>query len=182
MALLTICHSPLQRGGVGAVYLGAGGQGTETQAYYGQHGKSQQDGGLRAPSSNNQKEYLKGRTVVCNRWNRCFALCAFVFLNTNYRELSKQDGGLRAPSSSKKQGYSLPSPTGRGWGWGCSQRGLGVGLPFCIFMQYRKRFLKPIKLHSESLGFRLRNQGFQGVKPRVSGPKTKGFANERYQL
>ena len=34
MALLTICHSPLQRGGVGAVYLGAGGQGTETQAYY----------------------------------------------------------------------------------------------------------------------------------------------------
>ena len=38
--------------------------------------------------------------------------------------------------------------------------GAGEGLPFCIFMQYRKRFLKPIKLQSESLGFRLRNQGF----------------------
>ena len=35
MALLTMCHSPLQRGEEGgAVYLGAGGQGTETQAYY----------------------------------------------------------------------------------------------------------------------------------------------------
>ena len=35
MALLTMCHSPFQRGEEGgAVYLGDGGQGTETQAYY----------------------------------------------------------------------------------------------------------------------------------------------------
>ena len=39
--------------------------------------------------------------------------------------------GLRAPSSNKKQGYLLPSPTGRGWGVGLplsNGEGLGVGL------------------------------------------------------
>ena len=35
MALLTMCHSPFQRGKGGAVYLGAGEQGTETLFYYG---------------------------------------------------------------------------------------------------------------------------------------------------
>ena len=42
--------------------------------------------------------------------------------------------------------------------------------------------MKGIKLQSESMGFRLRNQGFQDVKPRVLGCKTHGFANEKYQL
>lgn len=32
------------------------------------------------------------------------------------------------------------------------------------------------------MGFRLRNQGFQDVKPRVLGCETHGFANEKYQL
>ena len=32
------------------------------------------------------------------------------------------------------------------------------------------------------MGFRLRNQGFQNVKPWVLGRKTHGFANEKYQL
>jgi hypothetical protein len=32
------------------------------------------------------------------------------------------------------------------------------------------------------MGFRLRNQGLQDVKPRVLGRKTLGFGNEKYQL
>ena len=36
--------------------------------------------------------------------------------------------GLRAPSSNNKQGYSLPSPTGRGWGWGSLSNGEGMGV------------------------------------------------------
>ena len=60
-----------------------------------------------------------------------------------------EDGARRPPSYYDLQGYLLPSPTGRGRGWG-----------FCIFMQYCKCFLIPLKLHSESLGFRLWNQGF----------------------
>lgn len=34
-ALLAMCHSPFQRGEGGAVYLGAGEQGTESLFYYG---------------------------------------------------------------------------------------------------------------------------------------------------
>ena len=44
------------------------------------------------------------------------------------------------------------------------------------------RLLKGIKLQSESMGFRLRNQGFQDAKPRVLGRETHAFANEKYQL
>ena len=66
---------------------------------------------------------------------------------------------------------SVPCSTGRWRGWG-----------FCIFMQYCERFLKPIKLQSESMGFRLWKQGFQDVKPRVLGCETKGFANEGYHF
>ncbi len=43
-----------------------------------------------------------------------------------------------SPTRSK----GIHSPLRRGWG-------------FCIFMQYCERFLKPIKLQSESMGFRL---------------------------
>ena len=52
----------------------------------------------------------------------------------------------------------------------------------CINIQYGEWIVKPIKLQSESMGFRLRNQGFQDAKPRVLGGETHAFANEKYQL
>ena len=65
-----------------------------------------------------------------------------------------------------------PLSDGEGLGWGC----------FCINIQKWNCAAKGIKLQSESMGFRLRNQGFQDVKPRVLGCETHGFANEKYQL
>ena len=52
----------------------------------------------------------------------------------------------------------------------------------CINIQYGEWIEKPIKLQSESMGFRLRNQGFQDAKPRALGRETHAFANEKYQL
>ena len=52
----------------------------------------------------------------------------------------------------------------------------------CINIQHGEWIEKPIKLQSESMGFRLRNQGFQNAKPWVLGGETHGFANEKYQL
>ena len=42
--------------------------------------------------------------------------------------------------------------------------------------------LKALVSCCKTKGFRMRNQGFQDVKPRVSGRETKGFSTERYQL
>ena len=42
--------------------------------------------------------------------------------------------------------------------------------------------LKALVSGCKTKGFRMRNQGFQDVKPRVLGCKTHGFANEKYQL
>ncbi len=53
---------------------------------------------------------------------------------------------------------------------------------FCINIQHGEWIVKPIKLQSESMGFRLRNQGFQDAKAWVLGGKTHAFANEKYQL
>ena len=77
--------------------------------------------------------------------------------------------GLRALFSSKKRGYLLPSPTGRGKP---PNGGAGEGLLIwgsehwhevvlyiysfsCINIQYEEWVVKPIKLQSESMGFRL---------------------------
>ena len=52
----------------------------------------------------------------------------------------------------------------------------------CINIQHGEWIVKPIKLQSESMGFRLRNQGFQDAKPRVLGGENHAFANEKYQF
>ena len=52
----------------------------------------------------------------------------------------------------------------------------------CINIQYGEWIEKPIKLQSESMGFRLRNQGFQDAKAWVLGRETHAFAHEKYQL
>ena len=65
--------------------------------------------------------------------------------------------GLCALFSNKKQGYLLPSPTGRGW---------GVGLLYIYAI---------LRAFSETHQITVWKHGFQVVKPRVSGRETKGF-------
>ena len=49
-------------------------------------------------------------------------------------------------------------------------------------MQYWDDATKGLILRFESMGFRVWNQGFQGLISRVSGRKTLGFSNEGYQV
>ena len=71
----------------------------------------------------------------------------------------------------------------RGGGKPRERRGGGApSVYLCNFTLLLMRFLKPIKLQSESIGFRLWKHGFQGLNSRVSQPKTHAFANEKYQL